>query len=229
MFKITYTEWLPSYRIIPSRFPPIYLYERVVDNTEFEILNELESLTNPRHRDEVGQFELVPAEDRIFGPGSSRIMAAFTHLNPGGSRFSDGTYGVYYAGHTIETAIEETKFHRERFLKATEQKKDEFEMLVLIAELRSDLHDIKGLQSSHPHLYHPEPIQYPASQIIAKQLKTNNANGILYDSVRHPGGECVAIFKPTALKNCIDWKRLIYHWDGERIDYSYSVSDLQQY
>ena len=31
-------------------------------------------------------------------------MAAFTHLNPEGSRFSDGSYGVYYAAHTLATA-----------------------------------------------------------------------------------------------------------------------------
>ena len=54
-------------------------------------------MTNDRLRDEVGQIELVPPQDRIYGPGSGPIMAAFTHLNPNGSRFSDGSYGVFYA------------------------------------------------------------------------------------------------------------------------------------
>ncbi len=63
----------------------------MTDPDDLETIFELDALTNPRLRDEVGDIELVPPEDRICGPGTTAIMAAFTHLNPGGSRFSDGT------------------------------------------------------------------------------------------------------------------------------------------
>ena len=92
--------WMPCWRIIPSRFPPIDLFERVTDPADLEAVLYLESLTNDRLRAEVGQLDLIPPEDRIAGPGTSAIMAAFTHRNPGGSRFSDGTYGVFYAANT---------------------------------------------------------------------------------------------------------------------------------
>lgn len=52
---------------------------------------------------------LVPPEDRVSGPGTTVIMAAFTHLNPAGSRFSDGTYGVFHSANNIDTAIGETR------------------------------------------------------------------------------------------------------------------------
>ena len=74
--------WQPSWRIVPSRFPPIDLFERIADPADWDALIELESLTNPRLRDEVGDIALVPAAERISGPGASAIMAAFTHLNP---------------------------------------------------------------------------------------------------------------------------------------------------
>ena len=48
-------------------------------------------------------------------------MAAFTHLNPDGGRFTDSTYNAFYGGLTIDTAIAETKYHREEFLAATEE------------------------------------------------------------------------------------------------------------
>ena len=48
-------------------------------------------------------------------------MAAFTHLNPEGSRFSDGSWGVFYAGNDLNTAIAETRHHRERFLRNAAQ------------------------------------------------------------------------------------------------------------
>ncbi len=54
-------------------------------------------LVNPRLRNEAGAIHLVPPEERVTGPGATWVMAPFTHFNPNGSRFSDGTYGVYYA------------------------------------------------------------------------------------------------------------------------------------
>ena len=94
-------EWKPSWRIIPSRFPPISLFERVTEPDDLDAIFELEAITNPRLRNEVGDISMVPPEDRVSGPGSSIIMSAFTHLNPEGSRFTDGTYGVYYAAYDV--------------------------------------------------------------------------------------------------------------------------------
>ena len=72
----------------------------------------------PRIRDEIAP-RAGAAEERVSGPGATPVMAAFTHLNPGGSRFSDGSYGVYYAAHSLETAIAEVSHHRAIFLRRT--------------------------------------------------------------------------------------------------------------
>src|SRR5207244_2015605 len=104
-------KWLPCFRIIPSRFPPIELFERVSTPEEFEAIYEIEQLTNPRVRDEIGNINMIKKEERVFGSGTSNIMAAFTHLPPLGSRFTDGSYGVYYAADSLEAAIAETKYH----------------------------------------------------------------------------------------------------------------------
>ncbi len=57
-------------------------------------------------------------------------MAAFTQLNPEGDRFTNGTYGVFYAGRAFETAIAETRDHRTRFLQATSEPAQELDMRV---------------------------------------------------------------------------------------------------
>jgi hypothetical protein len=101
-------DWRPSYRIIPSRFPPISLFERVADPADLEDVLALESLTNPRLREEAGEIAMVPPEDRIAGPGTAYVMAAFTHVRPEGGRFHDGTFGAYYAAAERPTAIAET-------------------------------------------------------------------------------------------------------------------------
>lgn len=89
-------DWTPAYRVIPTRFPAINLFDRVASAEDFDALYALEALTNDRVRAEVGLLDLVPPQERRFGPGYGPIMAAFTHLNPNGSRFSDGRYGVFY-------------------------------------------------------------------------------------------------------------------------------------
>lgn len=54
----------PVYRIILSRYPQIDLFERVSSPEDWGVLYMVESLTNPRLRDEVGDIRLVPPEDR---------------------------------------------------------------------------------------------------------------------------------------------------------------------
>ena len=81
------------YRIIPSQFPPINIFEKIVDPEQLEAAWYLESLTNDRLREQAGDLNLVPDEDRVSGRGSSIVMAAFTHIGRE-SRFSDGSFGV---------------------------------------------------------------------------------------------------------------------------------------
>lgn len=221
---IQQVTWLPSWRIIPSRFPPIQLFERVTDPADLDAVLALESLTNDRIRVEVGQLELIPHEDRVAGPGTSAIMAAFTHLNPDGSRFSDGTYGVYYAGNTLETAIAETRYHREAFMRATAQPRMELDMRVYLADLDATLHDIRGLREALPAVYALE--DYHASQALGRRLREQRSWGIAYDSVRHEGGECIGVFRPPALRHCRQERHLCYAWDGQRISTIYQKSTL---
>ena len=67
------------------------------------------------------QRKVPPREERAFGPGGSVIMAPFTHLDPSGSRFADGTFGAFYAAASLATSVAETCFHREVFLRATRE------------------------------------------------------------------------------------------------------------
>lgn len=208
-------RWQPCYRIIPSRFPPINLFERVADAAELEAVIAVESLTNERLRAEIGDISLVPPEDRVSGPGASYILAAFTHPNPMGSRFSDGSYGVYYAGQTLGTAVAETRYHRERFLAATNEGPIEVEMRVILADLDGRLRDIRGMGAALPGVYDPD--HYGAAQDLGRSLRSGGARGITYDSVRDQGGHCVAVFRPPILAKARQERHLAYCWDGQRI------------
>ena len=75
-------SWRPSYRLIPSRYPTVGLYDAIADPADLDVVFAIEALANPRIRDELGELTLVPSEERLTGPGATPVMAAFTHLNP---------------------------------------------------------------------------------------------------------------------------------------------------
>ena len=202
------------YRIVPSLFPPKSLFDRITDAGDLEAVYAIEALTNDRLRQEVGEISLVPPKDRVVGPGSTPIMAAFTHLNPEGGRFTDSTYGAYYAAPAIDTAIAETKYHREQFLAATERgRRIDVDMRVYLARLSGELHDIR--KNAPAGLYDPD--SYSAGQQFGRRLRLEGSNGIIFNSVRRPGAICVAVFRPRLLSHCRQERHLTYQWDGERI------------
>jgi hypothetical protein len=201
-----------QFRIIPSVYMPINFFEDLVDNEEMEILWELEGMTNERLRAETGDIFLVAPEDRVSGAGSSVVMAAFTHIGKP-SRFTDGSYGVYYASLDYETAIRETVYHREQFLAATNEAAGEVTMRVYEGKILKPLHDIRA--QSFKNYHHQE--NYHESQNFGKELKATDSYGLIYNSVRHQGGQCIAALRPPAVSIPIQSAHLRYAWDGARI------------
>ncbi len=206
-------RWGAAWRIIPSRFPPVGLFDRVAAPEDLEKVIELEAKTNDRLRDEAGDLSLVPSDERISGPNTSVIMAAFTHLNPEGSRFSDGSYGVFYASRQRDTAVAETMYHRGRFLRATRQRAMTLDMRAYNVDVDAAMVDLRGLSSKLPSVY--SPTDYSASQVFGRAARADGAFGIAWDSVRHRTGQCVGVFRPRALSHCVAKAHLAYVWDGE--------------
>jgi hypothetical protein len=210
-------RWRPATRIIATRFPPIDLYERISpDPKVWEALIEAEMLVNPRLRDEIGEISLVPREERISGEGASWVMAAFTHVNPKGSRFADGTYGVYYAADVLTTAIAETAWHFGRLAADSGDGPRYEDMRVLRGDIDGELVDLERADAAFrdPLL---DPNSYVASQAFGRALREEGRDGIHYGSVRRSGGRCVALFRPKAARPPVQAGVVKYHWDGERV------------
>jgi len=178
---------------------------------------ELEQLTNPRVRDEIGNISLVLPEDRVTGPGASYVMASFTHLNPKGSRFSDGSYGVYYATSNLKTAISETIFHFEQFARDSADPPRTEDMRVLVGIIDNDFEDVTALTARRRNAI-LDPHSYTASQVYARALREADSLGVYYPSVRHVGGCCIGAFKPRAVGLPHQERHLNYHWNGERVN-----------
>ncbi|MCR9054495.1 MAG: RES family NAD+ phosphorylase [bacterium] len=214
-----------QFRIIPSRFPPISIYEDLVEPDELEIAYALESMTNDRLQAEAGNLYLLDKKDWVTGPGASVVMAAFTHIGRE-SRFSDGSYGLYYAGLDEETAIAETVFHQERRLRETSEAAIEIDMRCYLGTVNLPLEDIRGPRFST--LQDSSLATWPACQRFAAERRADEANGLLYKSARNAGGECISCFITPAVSLPTQSKHLRYCWNGTRVDRVLSVESIRQ-
>jgi hypothetical protein len=182
----------------------------------WDALVAAEMLVNPRIRDEVGEIHLVLPRERVSGPGASYLMAAFSNLNPKGSRFSDGSYGVYYAGQEFETALRETAYHFGRIAADSGDGARYEDMRVLVSRVDARFHNLETLpRAAREALL--DPNSYASSQPFGARLRETGSNSLVYPSVRHRGGRCVAAFRPKAVGLPVQTKHLKYHYNGERV------------
>lgn len=203
-----------THRLIPSRYPPTNVFDWAESTEELEALAALEGLSNDRLSTQDACISLVAKEDWVRNPGASPLMAAFTHLGP--SRFSDGvSFGVYYAADSIESAIAETKFHRERFLSASNEPPCIVQMRQYIATVKKELVDICTPQ--YTAYLNPNIDSYAMSQAFGRELNDAKEWGLIYPSVRCLGAECVGILRPPALSIPVQAGHFDYIWDGSHI------------
>ncbi len=216
-------RWAQACRIVPTRYPAVTLFDRVADEADFEALYALEALTNERVRDEIGQIGLVAPEHRLYGPGSGPVMAAFTHVNTQGSRFSAGQWGVFYAARERATAMAETRHHHARFLAATQQGPMHLPMRLYHVAIDARLHDLRPAGAVPEAVY--DPADYGAARAVGARLREQGSAGVVYRSVRHARGQCAGLFRPLGASACLHAAYLLYAWDGTQFTDVYEKTE----
>lgn len=204
-----------SHRLVNSKFPPISLFDDVADADEFDVLYELQALTNPRLQNEVGDINLVSKDEIPFGiVGCSYATASFTHVNPNGSRFSNGTFGVLYMADNVETAIAETKHHQSIYFSNVEGLAyDVITMRDLSCSFNGSLIDITNMDDKR--YYHPT--DYAEAQLFGAETRKSGQEGIQYRSVRAEGSICWALFTPKHILKIEQSAHYEFIWDGNKI------------
>jgi hypothetical protein len=223
-WKYCELDWQPAWRVVPTRFPAISLFDRVANAEDFDALYALEALTNDRMRNELGEIGLVPPDERLYGPGSGPIMAALTHPNPHGSRFSNGAFGVFYCAREPRTAIAETRYHAARFLAATNEAPMRQQMRLYRVDAKGPVVDLRNEGTRYTNVLAPD--SYAASQELSNAVRKAGHAGIVYPSVRDGGLDCLAAFRTTLLRRCLHESYLEYGWNGKTIDTVFELKQL---
>lgn len=217
-------ESVTGFRLVNSKFPPISLFDDVADESEFELVYELQALTNPRVQTEIGNLNFIRRSEIPFGiTGCSYATSPFTHVNPDGSRFSDGQFGMLYLADSMATALAEVTYHQGRYWSNVQGLN--YDRLVFrglrVKVGESDWYDATVLKSGDA-IYDPD--SYAASRGLGQALYKAGAEGLQYHSVRKPGAICWGLFTPKHIKSAIQSTHYEFIWNGDAISAVHRVS-----
>jgi RES domain-containing protein len=234
---VTLVRQFDTHRLLPSRHlthGDSVLAAVANDDEHLQAIFELDAATNDRL---LAAQQLLPGiglEELVFAvPHAAVINAAFCHPNPLGSRFNGPDRGAWYAAFELGTAQAEVAFHKSVHLAEIGRFRDSVTCDDYLADFSAGLHDLRrqthqarrrGRGSGRAHPQRPasrafraalDPNRYVASQALAERLLEAGSLGVVYPSVRRPGGTCLACFRPALVTNVRRGKTYRFTWDGE--------------
>ena len=202
-------------RLVPSRYPSRGILDAVSSVADLPLILELETWSNDRISSELGILHRIPKEEWVAGrPLASVVMAAFCHPRPTGGRFNSPERGAWYAANSLDGAHAEVVYHRTAELAEIGVFETRVEMRLYQADFHAVFHDVRdNVPKNVP--YH-DPTSYTVSQALARTLLADGSNGVVYRSVRHAGGQCLACFRPALVTNVRAGAHFEYQWPGTR-------------
>jgi RES domain-containing protein len=204
-----------THRLIPSRFPPIGIFDLGLTTEEAAAAFELEAATNERLTDLRGRLHLVGPGELAVGDGAGFAMAAFLHGGPG--RFNDAALGAWYASLEVATAVAEVAFHHHRRLSHSAAGFPAVaEMRELVSRATAEVVDLfAGSAAERLRLLDRDPATYPEGQAFARALRQDGENGLLYPSVRREAGTCLVLWRPRLCVPIMQGAHFRLAWNAE--------------
>ncbi|MCA3167768.1 MAG: RES family NAD+ phosphorylase [Burkholderiales bacterium] len=160
----------------------------------------------------------TPIIDRPFEDAEwfNAIIWPFRHWQA--SRYSDGSFGVWYGAESVETTVYETVYRWYRGLISDAG----YEHTPVVAERKvywvkcdAVLLDFRHVGTDFPELLHPTDYAY--CQALGARIHREGHPGMLTQSVRRPEGENWVIMNPGVLSNPRHNCQLTYHLEGRKV------------
>lgn len=201
-----------THRFIASKYGESVLARIADSNRHLQDIFKLDIATNERTLAEAGIAPAIDSHELVFGVPYHRIVnAAFTHPHPLGSRFNGPDRGAWYCGFETETSMAEIAFHKTIDLLEVGVLEDDVTYDDYTADFSAAFHDLRGGKRFAKFL---DPHSYVESQRLAAELLAKGSLGLVYPSVRNPGGTCVACFRPTLVMNVTKKQTYRFVWSG---------------
>ena len=220
---LTLVRRYDTHRLIPSQYsePGSVLGLLADDEAQLADLFDLDHATNDRLLAENQRLGGIGVHELVFGvPYYRTVNAAFTHAHPFGSRFNGPERGAWYAAFELRTAQAEVAFHKSVQLAEIGCLEEEVTFDDYQSDVSAQLHDLRAAPGFGACL---APDSYVASQLLAERLLAGGSMGVIYPSVRRPGGTCLSLFRPALVTHLRKAKTWRFRWKGKPVPVIESV------
>lgn len=176
---------------------------RLVDtDDERALLAEIEAATSTRLMAETRGLSGLAANELVYDvPHAHFINASFAYAKPREpNRFNGPERGAWYAALTADTCLAEVGYHLTRMLADAGDFHATVEYAEMLASLAGQFLDLRGAPD-HPALGLEPADAYPVGNALAVRARQAALNGVVYPSVRHSGGTCIAALRPAAVQS----------------------------
>jgi RES domain-containing protein len=188
----------------------------LVGEDELAALAEIEGATSGRLRTQEVGADRLDRRELVFGiPHALFINAAFSYWRPRSlNRFNGPGRGAWYAALAVGTCIAEVTFHLERELANVGDFNAVVEYAEMLASFVGDFVDVRNV-SPRPDYLDADPARgYPPGNRLADAVRAAGHYGIVYPSVRDPGGTCLVALVPHAVQSVAQGKVIRVVWKG---------------
>ena len=199
--------------------------EGLVAPEEIAALAEIEGATSQRLKAQDRGSEGINREEFVFGvPQAHFINAAFAYSKPLEPNRFNAVRGAWYSALEVQTCIEEVKYHMTDFLEKSGKYVGVVEYAEMFASLAGEFVDLRAAPDHR--CLDPDPaIGYPAGNQLADAARASGLNGIIYPSVRHKGGICIAALWPHAVQSVAPGDVYRVTWSGNQTPTIERVTD----
>jgi hypothetical protein len=207
-----------AYRLIPSRFPPVKVYEGLVAADREDELVAVENLTNPRLR----SLERLQKAPNSTGNADPKLqnwnLAPFAYGNPDGSTFFDEERPCLEMSLEEQTALAVSVAKRQSFMEATDEAPIGLDMRMFCTPVSGVFWDLRDAVFSLAGL--DQEGRYGLGAKLPK-----DAQGILYRPAERPTGTCLTVVTGDVLQRSQQTVHYRYVWDGQRISQLYAFDN----
>jgi RES domain-containing protein len=173
------------------------------NDTDLRALVQLSGATDSRLQ---AQAERHPAglgrDDLVFGiPYSKIINAAFAYPGDGARFHSPHGKGAWYCALDLETCVAEVVHKRVNHLaECGLNAESNISYRLFLADIHGQQFAWLDQDSSADRAC-LDPLSHASGQALGQQLSEDHTSGIVYPSVRYPGGTCIAVLAAPVVAN----------------------------
>jgi len=204
-----------TFRLIPSRFPPVSVYEGLVANDRMDALVDIENLTNPRLQSQARIASMENKDPKTSARLQNWNLAPFAYGHPEGSTFFDVDRPCLEVAADRQTALAISVAKRQRFLACTSEGPIGLDMRMFKTPLSGRFVDLRHLSA--------EKVR-DSGRDFGKSIEAD-VDGVLFHPIERPSATAISVLNGSVLEQTLQAVHYRYQWNGERISLLYAFDD----